>query len=558
MLKKAVIFIMIILIAISIPFILTSVNSESSNEEKLNLTNVVINVKPYSIIYEGDVISCDITDNVDFMYWSINNISEHYSFYDDDPVIFNPESTPLEDTYVNLTVFAENSEGNNSVTIPIMLKKIFFGDIHWHTTFCDGEFSIDEMYSNAIADNYLDFACTSPHGELVKIKKLFGWKRLKDITEQYYIPGEFSNFLGYEYTGWKLSTASGIKLWPLKERSSHINFYYKEVYDDANSYSRYRKKSYKKIVQTMAEHRNNGELNIGYFHHPLGQIKFLSGLITVDYYSNWSLIFSKLENKNFCDNFLSVIRGVEVYSQWGTSIGKYSGLPVHFSDPRGRIYEHSDCWVENALWEWSNNDITKNGKFVFIASSDIHHVNRPGGAISYNSFDGSNPSGIMAAYAVHNTREEIWDAMDACDTYGTQLLKIRANVRFDEQMALGRWIDCSSPLKINISVMSTFQGNDGSGKSMCPYVYPDNALDNPISDVWIIKKDKDRGRPWCKIIKHWQLDDDIVTLSFEDSDVQPNDFYYIAIRQKGAELRSGENNYTAFLGPVFINNVKNS
>ena len=39
------------------------------------------------------------------------------------------------------------------------------------------------------------------------------------------------------------------------------------------------------------------------------------------------------------------------------------------------------------------------------------------------------------------------------------------------------------------------------------------------------------------------------------NDVQPNDFYYVAIRQKGQELVPGHNEYMAFIGPVFIDNV---
>jgi len=48
---------------------------------------------------------------------------------------------------------------------------------------------------------------------------------------------------------------------------------------------------------------------------------------------------------------------------------------------------------------------------------------------------------------------------------------------------------------------------------------------------------------------------DIAVVTFEDADVQSNDFYWVAIRQKGQELQPGQNKYMAFIGPVFINNV---
>jgi hypothetical protein len=134
-------------------------------------------------------------------------------------------------------------------------------------------------------------------------------------------------------------------------------------------------------------------------------------------------------------------------------------------------------------------------------------------------------------------------------------LKIRANVRFDGQMALGNWITCSSPLKITITAQSTFPGYDNSGKNMKPHGYLDDQLDYPIQDIWLIKKDRDKGRPWCKVINHTTPNSNTVVVNFQDYDVQPNDFYWMAIRQKGQELKSGENEYMAFIGPVFIDNV---
>ena len=202
------------------------------------------------------------------------------------------------------------------------------------------------------------------------------------------------------------------------------------------------------------------------------------------------------------------------------------------------------------MWEWSGDQL-KNRKFVMQAGSDTHQVNRPGSA----ELDKQKPSGIMATYAVHNTRDEIWDAINNCSIYASQLLKIRVNVRFDNQINIGGWINCTSPLNITISAMSTFSANDSSGKNMCPHGYLSDKLGHPISDIWLVKKDRDRGRPWCKVIGHAAPDENMTVVSFEDSGVQPNDFYYVAIRQKGQELHPGQDEYMAFIGPVFIDNV---
>jgi len=97
---------------------------------------------------------------------------------------------------------------------------------------------------------------------------------------------------------------------------------------------------------------------------------------------------------------------------------------------------------------------------------------------------------------------------------------------------------------------------------MHPHGYSPDELDYPISDIWIIKKDNERGRPWCKVINHTQPNTNLAVVNFEDPDVQPNDFYYVAIRQKGQLLEKNYNindvardEYMAFLGPVYINTV---
>ena len=91
---------------------------------------------------------------------------------------------------------------------------------------------------------------------------------------------------------------------------------------------------------------------------------------------------------------------------------------------------------------------------------------------------------------------------------------------------------------------------------MCPHGYSPDELDYPITDIWLVKKDSERGRPWCKVINHTTPDEDMAVVFFEDLDVQPNDFYWVAIRQKGEMLESGHcDEYMAFIGPFFINNV---
>jgi len=538
----------------------------------LKSPTVKIYLAPYSIVYEGDVLDCEITGNVNIKYWQINGQSHHTTFYDDDPVIFDPEPTPLNEIYVNLTVYAENEFGSASDTARVMIKRLFFGDIHFHSTISDGKYKIDTMYRNAIKDNYLDFVCLTDHAEIIdgfdrtspsslardifqlvinKILRRTEWQTIKNKAIEYYDPGNFTTLLGFEYSagpkhpGGKLKGPNG------SEDVSHVNFYYKDVYPDAREYSAWDAYTYDDIFQAMADEWDKGHLNVGFPHHPL----MFNGIEVNTV--NWTFLADVMKNTNARDK---VLRGVETYSCWGNAIGQYSGIPIAWPYLKKRFYNQTDAWVENAMWEWSENS-RKGRSFALMASSDIHQQSRPGSAKSKNRYDirafiPGNPAGIIAVYAVHNTREEIWDAMNNCSMYGTQLLKIRANVRFDGQLAYGRWINCSSPLKIQITACSAFPGVDNSGRAMCPYGYSSDELNYPIQDIWLIKKDNEKGRPWCKVIGHATPNEDKVVVTFEDSDVQPNDFYWVAIRQKGQELQPGQNEYMTFIGPVFIDQVK--
>ena len=539
-----------------------------------DIPSVTINIEPFSVVYEGDIINCTITGDPTVKYWLINNLTKHYTFNKNCPIIFNPEPTPLNDEFVNLSVYVENINGNDSCSVQVKLKKLFFGDIHWHTDIGDGFNRVDEMYKNAISDNYLDFSACSEHADtflfyLIKpfriFKTLFNkltgkdfWQIMKDKAIKYYNPGNFTTLLAFEWSasnlypgGWKISPNG-------HEDVSHINFYYRDVYKDAKNYNPFEKKNYDEILTAMEEEWDKGHLNIGFPHHPIAKCYFFGTKGFAKYFpfyytANWSFLTKKLTNPAARDKLL---RGVEVYSRWGTSIGQYSNIPITWpyliDNLKNNVTfdNNSDAWVENGMWEYSEN--LQGKKYAMIASSDTHGINRPG---SVDIADKQKPAGIIAAYSIHNTREEIWDAMNDCDIYGTQALKIRANVKSNGKIAYGRWINCTSPLKINISAMSTFSGYDSSGKIMCPHGYNSENLNYPIEDIWLIKKDKVKGRPWCKVISHWQPNQNVVVVDYEDYNVEPNDFYYVVIRQKGQELFTGKDDYTAFIGPIFVNNV---
>jgi hypothetical protein len=107
---------------------------------------------------------------------------------------------------------------------------------------------------------------------------------------------------------------------------------------------------------------------------------------------------------------------------------------------------------------------------------------------------------------------------------------------------------------------------------MKPFDYSKDELDYPIQDIWLIKKDREKGMPWCKVINHSSPNSDTAVVFFEDDNVRANDFYWVAVRQKGEFLIAKylpkfmlrklgyfdqtRDEYMAYLGPVFIENIE--
>jgi hypothetical protein len=551
-------------------------NSTTTTAAQDDSLSVLLHILPNSTLYEGDIVHCSITGNPSVKYWQINGQSHHTLFDGDNPVLYDPEPTPLNDTYVNLTVTVENGTHTVSATVQVQLKRLFFGDIHFHSTISDGSNPPETLYQNAITDNYLDFVGLTDHAELINQiditppqslrmwlhsliqvleYKLLGkdeWAMEKEYVKRFYDPGRFTTFLGFEWSSgpW---FPGGAPFSPNNHQDvCHICFTYRDDYADAQKYSSWDKQTFDDIFSAMNAEWQKGHYNIGFPHHPLMQIRWWGG-----YTVNWTFLANDIHNTSARDQ---VLRGAEVYSRWGQAIGKYSGIPIEKPYVPLNLRDQPEFWVENGLWEWSK-DARKNQRFVLEAASDSHIDDRPGSALTEDkAISPNNPAGIDAVYATHNTREELWDAMNNCSMYGLQLLKIRANIRFNGQMALGRWINCTAPLNISVTAMSTFPGLDSSGRSMCPNAYDPSELSYPIQDIWLVKKNTSQGQPWCSVIGTVHPNSSLAVVNFQDPDVHPNDFYYIVIRQKGEHLPvdnpiDGSDEYLAFLGPVFIDSV---
>lgn len=494
-----------------------------------------IDIPDGSVVYEGDVIPITTTTDPTIRRWRINDNEWHTTFIGNNPFIIYSEGTALGQTTSMLSVDLNGVV----VTKPIFLKKLFFGDIHWHSDLSDGMYDIDTMYQNVRSDNYLDFASSTEHGYYAPCNDWSGgcwyprWEQIRQKVNSYYTSGQFTVFRGYEWTTYDDNSDT-----------SHINVYYdRNTIEDDLDWVRSGTNQGITFDDLFDFYKSKGIRVIMFPHHPIcypttGQ-------------SNYQYVdFTTLHDDYECE----YLRGVECYSGWGAAIGgRYTPeLPYY----RPYVNEVPDnlqpkCWVENALWEWSE-DVNSEIPFTLMASSDTHNTNHLGTSIVESPpwANSEQPDGVLALYSVHNNIPELFDAMWTGDMYGTQLLKIRALVKTEGQVAYGRWINVNDKLDFEINYYGAKDGMDNN-REMVPYDWTESP--GKITDVWIVQKDNSRGQPYCKVVKHFEPNNDYGSLSFSTGDYQKGDFFYVVIQQSGMD-KKGSDTYRAYIGPIFIAN----
>jgi len=79
---------------------------------------------------------------------------------------------------------------------------VLWGMIHGHTEMSDGTGSLDNYFHQIRDEAGLDFAATSDHDHLWETSEQM-WRVTCEKVKQWYTPGEFVPFLGYEWAKWR-------------------------------------------------------------------------------------------------------------------------------------------------------------------------------------------------------------------------------------------------------------------------------------------------------------------------------------------------------------------
>jgi len=263
-------------------------------------------------------------------------------------------------------------------------ERIYWGDPHWQTFFSDGIRCPEELYAFARDEGFLDFGAISDHMEAVTDRQ---WDYFQAVTNDYNEPGRFATLHGQEWTNHN----------PKVGAPGHRNIYYR---GDGGPVLRSNDpdcNTLEKLWKTLDGMKGIEALAIP--HHSANRV------MGVDWGLGWNPEYEK---------------AVEIYSVWGNSErpGEDGNpLPIAEYNLGG---EMAGRHVVDAL---------KLGyRFGFVGGGDIHD-GRPGDCLHGDSYppEGSAvqyPQGITAAAAPELTREHIYDAIKARQTYATTKSRI--------------------------------------------------------------------------------------------------------------------------------------
>jgi len=278
--------------------------------------------------------------------------------------------------------------------------KVFWGDLHCHTSVSDGhgQRGPDEAYTFARRISRLDFCAITDHafGCIVKGH----WEKVQKAVKDFYESGRFITLLGYEVMprGW------GDEDWP-----GHRNIYYKGdrgklLFGDyqpgsGGSFPDENVPVYKKVQdQSIRRFDDLREL--------WKNLDRENSLVIAHHAGSWDYHDEQLQ------------RLVEVCSQWGIS-------EAH---PKENL---SALSFQKAL--------KKGLRLGFVGGSDDHR-GCPGNwyQILHDRSPIRYPSGLTAVLASELTRESVWEALLNRRTYATTGARIIVNVFLNGMQAIGQ------------------------------------------------------------------------------------------------------------------------
>ena len=338
------------------------------------------------------------------------DIREKHQFSSEDQGLYHFQDIVFEKpgTYKLLA-----SDGSmEAISNPIVVAsedpglKVYWGDIHNHTKYCDGRGTNEQNYQFARDVSGLDFCSVSSHSENLRDEE---WENSKEVTREFNDPGNFVTIPGYEWSG-STETGGDHNVYfleddpPIYRSRANFNYY---------SYNNYQGKAIQAnhiedLYLMLARHYTN------------------KNIIVIPHYGG------RKGNPNWHNPTLE--RLIEVYSDHQRSL------------------------------EWVQEYLAAGHRTGIMASSD-GHIGNPGYSITFPKtsrkdmakIDWSKEeigTSLIAVYAGEQTRESIFHSMYDRHCYGTTGDRILLDFRVNGHLMGSEIISETAP-EIMISVNGT-------------------------------------------------------------------------------------------------------
>jgi hypothetical protein len=333
--------------------------------------------------------------------WSI--IGTDFTFNSNNNGIraFNLSISTIGVHFVRVT---EKATGDIFRSNPIIVKpkgiefeKLYWGDIHSHTSYSDGSGVPEGVYGFAREVALLDFAALTDHAEIFPhfgtIDLFNKFRNYIDTTNKYNQDGKFATLVALEWTPLLGNARSYLA-------NQHMNFYYSG--DDMPFFSTFTHFNPDDVYKYIDENLNPNNTYMAWTHHVLRD----------DYGSDYAFYNE------------SINRMIEIFSVHGNG---------EFTDPNLNPYPTTHSFPNNTHGYSVNDALRMGRKFGIMASSDSHdgRMGHPivhteaRGALNVEPFTiseykfGAYPGGLIGLFTPNLTRAQIYKSLWNRSAYGT-------------------------------------------------------------------------------------------------------------------------------------------
>ncbi|MBD3228908.1 MAG: DUF3604 domain-containing protein [Candidatus Lokiarchaeota archaeon] len=333
--------------------------------------------------------------------WTISSVDFTFDRNDNGKKVFN---ISISTRGIHFFRVIEKNTGEMFRSNPIIVnprgtdfERLYWGDIHSHTSYSDGSGLPNGVYSFARDVALLDFAALTEHSEIFPqfgTQDLFNkFRNYIDVTNNYNQDGRFTTLIALEWTPLLGNARSYLC-------NQHMNFYFSG--NNMPFFSSFTHFTPDEIYQYLHENLDNNNKYMAWTHHVLRE----------DYGSDYAFYNE------------SINRMIEIFSVHGCG---------EFVDPNLNPYPTTHSFPNNTHG-YSINDALKMGrKFGIMASSDSHdgrmghpivHTEARGAlhvqpfSISVYKF-GSYPGGLTGLFSRNLTRKSVYESLWNRSAYGT-------------------------------------------------------------------------------------------------------------------------------------------